>query len=73
MSTESESVTVTVDTEICDGHGRCFRAAPEVFEPDDQGFARVKIPVVGPELREAVERAAQLCPQMAIAIARASS
>ena len=28
---------VRVDDERCEGHGRCYALAPELFEPDDIG------------------------------------
>jgi ferredoxin len=30
-------VKVHVDQEICQGHGRCYSLAPELFEPDEIG------------------------------------
>lgn len=28
---------VHVDQELCQGHGRCYATAPDLFEPDDIG------------------------------------
>ena len=28
---------VRVDPDLCQGHGRCYAIAPELFEPDDLG------------------------------------
>ena len=28
---------VHVDQDVCQGHGRCYAVAPDVFEPDDIG------------------------------------
>ena len=30
---------VTVDSEKCQGHNRCYALAPDVFDVDDLGFA----------------------------------
>ena len=59
-------VTVTVDHELCQGHGQCQEAAPEIFEVRDDGFAYVVRPVVSPQLLEQVRDAASRCPVDAI-------
>ena len=33
---------VTVDSEKCQGHNRCYALAPDVFDVDDLGFATSK-------------------------------
>jgi ferredoxin len=30
---------VDIDRTRCTGHGRCYGLAPDVFEPDDDGFS----------------------------------
>ena len=59
---------VTVDQDLCEGHGRCQSAAPEVFELRDDDKSYVLIERPGEELRAKVERAARLCPRQAIRI-----
>ena len=59
---------VTVDQDLCEGHGRCQAAAPEVFELRDDDKSYVLIERPGEELRAKVERAARLCPRQAIRI-----
>lgn len=58
---------VAVDLTLCQGHGQCQDAAPQIFELDDEGFARVLQPEVRKEdqvtqAREAADR----CPVQAI-------
>lgn len=58
---------VAVDLALCQGHGQCQDAAPQIFELDDEGFARVLQAEVGDEdqisrAREAADR----CPVQAI-------
>ncbi len=36
-SARSAGAHLHVDTERCEGHGRCYALAPELFEPDDIG------------------------------------
>ena len=56
---------VVVDLDTCQDHGQCVFAAPEVFRLDESGkLAYVASP--SPELRDAVEEAADVCPLQAI-------
>jgi ferredoxin len=61
---------VSIDVEVCTGHGRCYALAPELFAPDDDGFnAAVGTTVhVAPEHKEAARRAATSCPERAIKV-----
>lgn len=59
---------VVVNPDLCEGNARCVQAAPEVFELGDDDQARVLIEEPGEELRAKVERAARLCPRLAITI-----
>jgi len=60
---------VRVDEELCQGHGRCYAVAPEVFEPDDLGNGE---PIgdgnVPPELEAKARLAAANCPERAVFI-----
>lgn len=60
---------VIVDTSICEAHGDCVLAAPEVFDlDDDDNVVRVLQQEPGEELRDQVEEAEQMCPVSAIRI-----
>lgn len=58
---------VRIDTERCQGHGRCYDLVPDLFGDDDEGFGQVlgdgDVPPDG-------ERGARLavanCPERAI-------
>jgi ferredoxin len=60
---------VKVDEYRCDAHGVCVDACPEVFALDDDDDV---VTVINPEpdesLREAVNRAANICPKAAITV-----
>jgi ferredoxin len=58
---------VEVDDNLCQGHGLCTFTAPEIFDIDDSGHA-VIVGVITPELEDAVEAAAESCPERAISI-----
>ena len=59
---------VRVDTEICAGFGICVGICPEVFELHDDGYAKVLVSEVPPELEDMVRRAASQCPAQAISL-----
>lgn len=59
---------VTVDEDWCVGSGSCVMASPEVFDQDDDGMVVLLQEEPGPELGEAVARAAAVCPAKVIAI-----
>ncbi len=59
---------VRVDEVACEGHGRCYALAPDVFEADDHGHCIVLHPEVGPELEDAARRGADNCPESAITV-----
>ena len=60
---------VTVDSEKCQGHNRCFALAPELFDVDDDGTAVVigdgSVPA---DLEEKARLAVANCPEFAIEI-----
>lgn len=59
---------VTVDASRCQGHGQCQLACPELFEFDEQGFARIRSEQVPARLADDAARAARNCPERAIRI-----
>lgn len=57
-----------IDLDKCAGHARCFAAAPELFDLDDDGYA-LNAHVEVPEGAEPQARAAaSACPERAIEI-----
>jgi len=59
---------VLVDLNVCDLHGICVEAAPEVFEMGDDGVLRVLIEMPPESLRAKVDAAVRECPTGAISI-----
>ncbi|MFI6954587.1 ferredoxin [Nocardia sp. NPDC050408] len=57
---------VSVDSDRCRGHGVCTGLCPQVFAINDDGYAQVQMSDVPEEFSEAVESAAQACPEQAI-------
>jgi ferredoxin len=60
---------IVFDREKCQGHGRCYALAADLFDADDEGYAVV---VVSGELTEDQVTMAQLaadnCPEFAISV-----
>jgi len=58
---------VRVDDDRCEGHGRCYALAPELFEPDEIGNAVVVGDGTVPAgLEEQARLAAANCPELAV-------
>jgi ferredoxin len=60
---------VRIDGELCQGHGRCYDLAPDVFGEDDEGYGQVLGDGEVPADREDDARLAVAnCPEEAIEI-----
>ena len=58
---------IVVDVERCRGAGQCALTAPEVFDQDEEdGTVIVLVDEPPPELHQAVDAAARLCPNSVI-------
>jgi ferredoxin len=57
---------VVVDFELCQSHGLCTQAAPEVFELRDDGFLYILQENPPDSLRKKIETAVRECPTGAI-------
>jgi ferredoxin len=58
---------VHVDMDICQSHGECCFAAPEVFELDDDDVLQY-VEEPDESQRDAVEQAVLVCPVAAITL-----
>jgi ferredoxin len=61
-------IKVTVDTEMCTGHGRCYVLGPDVFTADDYGHCVVLHDEVGDDLAVQARAGADNCPERAITL-----
>ncbi len=64
---EHHVLRISVDDQRCQGHGRCYELAPELFESDNAGHSRL----LGVELDDpprlfAAEHAIRNCPERAL-------
>jgi ferredoxin len=62
-------VKVHLESELCQGHGRCYDLAPGLFGEDDEGYGTVLGDGVVPDgEKHGAELAAANCPERAIEI-----
>jgi ferredoxin len=61
-------VKVTVDPDLCVGHGRCYALAPDVFGADDFGHCEILIENPEGALAAQARLGAENCPERAIAV-----
>lgn len=59
---------VVVDFELCQSHGLCTQAAPEVFEIRDDGFLYILNENPPESMRKKLDIAVRECPTGAIKI-----
>lgn len=60
---------IDADLSLCEGHGQCLLAAPDVFDLPDGADKVVILDADPPESeREAVVRAAAMCPAQALRV-----
>jgi ferredoxin len=58
---------VAIDEDRCQGHGRCYALAPELFEPDDVGDGRpIRDGAVARGLEHKARLAVENCPERAV-------
>jgi ferredoxin len=63
-----ELMKIVVDFDLCQSHGLCTEAAPELFEIRDDGFLYILNETPGPELKAKAEKAVLECPTGAITL-----
>ena len=59
---------IVVDFDLCQSHGLCTQAAPELFEIRDDGFLYILDATPPEALRGKLEKAVRECPTAAISI-----
>jgi ferredoxin len=56
-----------INSELCQGHGRCYDLAPSLFGEDEEGFGQVlRDGVVPPRLEREARLAVANCPERAV-------
>ena len=63
---------VSIDSNRCQGHGRCYDLAPDVFAEDDEGYGQAPADgVVAAGCEASAQLAEANCPEQAITISEA--
>jgi ferredoxin len=66
-------VKVSINSQLCQGHGRCYDLAPGLFGDDDEGYGQVLGDGVVPPVEEQAARLAVAnCPERAIELTEES-
>ncbi len=60
------ALRLETDPDTCAGAGQCVRAAPDLFDQDDDGLVVLLRAHVPPEARERALTAADWCPSGAV-------
>jgi ferredoxin len=62
-------VKLNIDPGLCQGHGRCYDLAPELFGDDEEGYGQVLGDGLVPAGQEHQARtAAANCPERAVTV-----
>ncbi|MCW2524423.1 MAG: putative ferredoxin [Frankiales bacterium] len=59
---------ISIDAELCQGHGRCYEIAPELVEDDERSRGFVITPAVPAHLEDKARAAVNACPERAVSI-----
>jgi ferredoxin len=59
---------IVVDFDLCQSHGLCTQAAPELFEIRDDGFLYILDETPPDAMRAKLEKATRECPTGAITV-----
>jgi ferredoxin len=59
---------ISVDPNLCTGHGRCYTLAPGLFDADEVGHCKILVDEVSGDVEKHAVTAAQNCPESAISL-----
>ena len=60
---------LNIDPAVCQGHGRCYDLAPDLFGDDEEGFGQVlEDGIVQPGKEQEARLAVANCPERAISL-----
>ncbi len=59
---------IRLDTELCQGHGRCYTLAPDLFDSDDLGHCVLLVDEVPAGLEDDARNGVDNCPEHALAL-----
>ncbi len=63
-------MNIDIKRSACEGHGLCAQTAPGIYELDDEGYVRLVVAEITPELEAAAQAGARVCPVAALVVRR---
>jgi len=61
-------VRIRLDTGLCQGHGRCYTLAPDLFDSDDVGHCVLLVTDVPAGHEDAARNGVENCPEHALTL-----
>jgi ferredoxin len=61
-------VRIVLDEERCQGHGRCYSLAPDLFDSDERGHCVLLVSTVPAGREQAAASGVENCPELALSI-----
>jgi len=61
---------VDVNLAACEGHGLCAQVSPGIYEVDDEGYVRMRVYEITPDLEPAAAAGARVCPVAALTVVK---
>jgi ferredoxin len=61
-------VRILLDSERCQGHGRCYSLAPDLFDADDRGHCVLLAETVPAGREAAATSGVDNCPELALTL-----
>ena len=59
---------IRLDTERCQGHGRCYTLAPDLFDSDDLGHCVLLVDEVPSASEDDARNGVDNCPEQALSV-----
>jgi ferredoxin len=59
---------IRLDTELCQGHGRCYTLAPQLFDADELGHCLLLVDEVPPGREADARNGVDNCPEHALSL-----
>ncbi len=57
---------IRLDPDACQGHGRCYALAPDLFDADELGHCVLLVDEVPPERLDDARNGVENCPEQAL-------
>jgi ferredoxin len=59
---------IRLDSELCQGHGRCYTLAPDLFDSDERGHCVLVVEEVPPGREVDARSGVENCPEQALTL-----